>query len=372
MQAFLSALCCCTEAQGGVAVEIPQKSRAEIRKALCRFGIEPSEETLSFLERDTHNLTKFIDWVSESTGEKANDDMFKMIDADGNGKISAVELKRLLSDLNIGTLPEEVDEAMKLADDDADSMVDFQEFAKSKGLWAQVKLMLLVRRFRVQEEFDELAMEYNKLIHVWVPWYDEMLAVTVGALPTKPTTPVILELGCGTGNLSAAVLAALPGVTLHVVDDSKESLSLCRHRNRLNKQEVAYHQQDFMDLDFGAASLDHVVTTISLHHLEETCRKVLFTRTYKWLKPGGSLVYTDIFRGGDQEEDNRFCEDWKTASYAKGATDEQWSRFMEHDRKQDKHSSMAVVTGWLRKIGFVNIEVTWSRSLWATVVARKA
>ncbi|NEQ36885.1 MAG: class I SAM-dependent methyltransferase [Okeania sp. SIO3I5] len=70
----------------------------------------------------------------------------------------------------------------------------------------------------VKKAFDSVAMQYDKLIRLWVPWYDELTQITINNLACKTNSPCILDLGCGTGNLSSAILDRYPKAKIHVVD----------------------------------------------------------------------------------------------------------------------------------------------------------
>jgi calmodulin len=62
---------------------------------------------------------------------------FKVFDADGNGTISKVELKRVMDMLGEKLNDAQIDEMMKEADINGDGEIDFGEFKKmmaSKGL----------------------------------------------------------------------------------------------------------------------------------------------------------------------------------------------------------------------------------------------
>src|SRR6267378_637022 len=56
--------------------------------------------------------------------------------------------------------------------------------------------------------FGSMAESYDSLIHRAVPRYDEMIARLLDYLPGSPRR--VLELGCGTGNLSLRLAKTFP------------------------------------------------------------------------------------------------------------------------------------------------------------------
>ncbi len=364
-------------------------SQDEIANVLRSLGMSPSDEDIAsiFMHTDSDlsnsiEFSEFAQWMAEKVDVTCQEDLqeiFRLIDLDGSGAISTDELRRLLESLKIDRNDEEIEALMQQADVDGNGLIEYNEFARSEGLWRRIKLTLgVTRSFYVQAEFDSLAREYNQLIRLWVPWYDESLGITVDSLPSEPSAPHILELGGGTGNLSAAVLERYPEATLHVVDSSSKMIGFCKHRFAKNEAElpaerVHLYEQDFMSLDFSEATFDHVISQFSLHHLAGDSRKQLFQKVHKWLKPGGIFSYSGNFHGINNELTKRYYAQWKKGCYELGATDEQWSHFIDHVQRYDVMDiPIMVIVDWLREIGFVDLDITWRRVLCANLIARKA
>ena len=83
----------------------------------------------------------------------------------------------------------------------------------------------------VTRHLDLDAHSYDVQIRRPIPYYDDMLATGVellGAL--APASGHVLDLGGGTGALSAAVLEGLAGVRVTVLDVDPDMLSEARRR----------------------------------------------------------------------------------------------------------------------------------------------
>lgn len=357
-------------------------SRDEISNLLRSLNINLNDRDLDsiFISIDKSsinaiNFSSFSRWIAEKVDIKSDKkllDIFNLIDVDGSGSISTAEIRELLDALNIDILDNEIEAMVQSSDLDGNGFIDYDEFVKSEGLWTRLKLTLgTIRSFYTQAEFDSLAREYNRLIRLWVPWYDEIIGITIDNLPAQPSNPSVLDLGGGTGNLSAAVLERYPQAEVHIVDFSSKTIDFCQQRFA-NNDRLRLYERDLMTLDFGEATFDSVISNITLHHLEDASKKQLLQNVHKWLKPGGTLSYSDIFRGINNNVHDRYNAQWKTACYELGATDEQWNHFWDHDRRYDRHIPILAVVNWLREIGFTDIDIVWRRSLWANIVARKA
>lgn len=82
--------------------------------------------TIDFKEFISLMATKMKDSDSEQELKEA----FKVFDKDGNGYISAAELRHVMTNLGEKLTDEEVDEMIKEADTDGDGQVNYDEFVK--------------------------------------------------------------------------------------------------------------------------------------------------------------------------------------------------------------------------------------------------
>lgn len=82
----------------------------------------------------TIDFKEFLGLMSRQTKERDSQEelkeAFKVFDKDGNGFISAAELRHVMTSLGEKLTDEEVDAMMKEADADGDGQVDYDEFAK--------------------------------------------------------------------------------------------------------------------------------------------------------------------------------------------------------------------------------------------------
>lgn len=76
-----------------------------------------------FLTMSTRNM-------KEADSEEEMIEAFRVFDKDGNGSISASELRQIMANLGQKLTDEEVDEMIREADMDGDGQIDYQEFVK--------------------------------------------------------------------------------------------------------------------------------------------------------------------------------------------------------------------------------------------------
>lgn len=106
----------------------------------------------------------------------------------------------------------------------------------------------------------------------------------------------ILEIGCGTGNLTTRVKHAHPAAEVIGSDPDPRALRLAQRKaDRLSgiRFERGYAQQ----LPYADGEFDRVLSSMMLHHLDDEAKPAAAGEIFRVLRPGGRLHLADI--GGD-------------------------------------------------------------------------
>ncbi len=141
--------------------------------------------------------------------------------------------------------------------------------------------------------------DFDSGIRRLLPKYDEMLDVLVGCIASANNR--ILELGCGTGELSLKILERYPSAEIIAVDYSPRMLDFARA-----KIESAGYAARWtgIELDFGEwANNSNVlglgdkfnsgISSLAIHHLEDEMKLKLFGRIRESLNAGGCFWNAD-------------------------------------------------------------------------------
>jgi ubiquinone/menaquinone biosynthesis C-methylase UbiE len=112
----------------------------------------------------------------------------------------------------------------------------------------------------VARAYDAQATGYDR--H-WSGYVARSMALTLAALPALASGSRVLDVGCGTGQLLAALRARDRSLTLTGVDVSEGMLA--KARERLGP-DVDLHRAPAECLPFGDGAFDVVVTVSSLHY----------------------------------------------------------------------------------------------------------
>lgn len=106
----------------------------------------------------------------------------------------------------------------------------------------------------------------------------------------------ILDLGCGAGNFTLRVLQEVRPLDCHLVDLSRPMLDRAKRRiQTAGVESITMYQTDLRQLNLPDASVDCILAAAVLHHLRDECDwAAVFSRLYRWLKPGGRLYVADL------------------------------------------------------------------------------
>ncbi|MFJ8958024.1 class I SAM-dependent methyltransferase [Lentzea sp. NPDC102401] len=139
-----------------------------------------------------------------------------------------------------------------------------------------------MNKLEVPAKFDRAARGYDFLVGL-NPGYHQALRRSARALGLRPGMRV-LDLGCGTGASTAALVAAAPGVDIVAVDASAGMIE--RAREKRWPATVRFVHGRAEDVDEGP--FDAVFAAYLVRNLPEP--DATLSRIRDTLKPGGTLV----------------------------------------------------------------------------------
>jgi tRNA (cmo5U34)-methyltransferase len=223
----------------------------------------------------------------------------------------------------------------------------------------------------VRRHLDVVAESYDVQIRRFIPYYDEMIATGVELLAAlAPADGHVLDLGGGTGALSAAVLDGLPGVRLTVLDVDADMLGEARRRLVRFADRVSFDEGSFLE---PLPAADAVVASLALHHVHDLQSKTaLYGAIHDALPLGGVLLNLDAAVTEDVRL-NRLVFDRMAARMGDhGITDAEARRHFAAWTEEDRYFPLDTELGALREAGFDEVECFWRRGLCAVTCGLRA
>lgn len=104
----------------------------------------------------------------------------------------------------------------------------------------------------------------------------------------------VVDVGCGTGNLSFAVLAAQPAARVTGLDPDGAALRRAARKARRRKVPLTLVQGYADRLPAEDGALDHVVSALAVHHLDDSSRAAFARDAFRALRPGSRITIADF------------------------------------------------------------------------------
>jgi tRNA (cmo5U34)-methyltransferase len=210
--------------------------------------------------------------------------------------------------------------------------------------------------------FDRQAGDYDAPRRRLIPPFDAFYGTAVAAIGAPRR---VLDLGAGTGLLSAFVRAAHPQAALTLTDAAPAMLE--RARERLGDDGVDYVVADLAG-PLPPWEWDAVVSALAIHHLDDGGKRDLFARVRAALVPGGAFVNAEQVAGPTPAFDARYAAWHEREARAAGSGDAEWAG-AEERMAYDRCASVEAQLAWLREAGFADADCLFKDHRFAVLVA---
>lgn len=215
--------------------------------------------------------------------------------------------------------------------------------------------------------YDRWSSGYDAQRRQLIPAFDGFYGAAVEAAAAGRSGRVrVLDLGAGTGLLSAAVADALPQADLVLLDEAPGMLAQARERLAGLGDRVTCVEASMQDA-WPDGGYDVIVSSLAIHHLDDAGKAELARRAFAALRPGGVFVNAEQIAGATPATDRVNVERWYRQIAALGITPEQR---VEADARMalDRPASVEAQLGWLRDAGFAAADCVFKHWRFAVLV----
>jgi tRNA (cmo5U34)-methyltransferase len=228
--------------------------------------------------------------------------------------------------------------------------------------------------------YDDHSKAYDEYQLAVVPCYVDMLDLVARTcrryLGNKPK---ILDLGCGTGNASVALLKRYPpqGVSIFLIDGSKHMVEIAREKVNLASpgsvigSRVADFSVDGWDEGLSSEGFDAVISTLVLEHLPFESYKKVLDSCYRLLKPGGWLIAVEGYEEEDSDMQQWFNEEMEQRRQKLNPRMSDFIAGLREQKEVHYYCSKGQKMDWWREAGFQQVNVLWQYLCIALMVGRK-
>jgi tRNA (cmo5U34)-methyltransferase len=211
-----------------------------------------------------------------------------------------------------------------------------------------------------------LAGAYLEGVRAAIPLAAEQIDVML-RLVTACGEPLarFLDVGCGDGVLSAALLGRFPNARAVLADFSAPMLEAARKRFAGSPAEVRFVDADYGDASWSRkvehdAPYDAVVSGFSIHHQPDPRKREIYAEIFRLLRPGGVFVHVEHVASASlwvaAANSELFID--SLHRHHRGKTraevaEEYWNR---PDKAANILAPVETQCQWLRDIGFSDVD----------------
>jgi tRNA (cmo5U34)-methyltransferase len=190
-----------------------------------------------------------------------------------------------------------------------------------------------------------------------IPYRGEGERTLLECLP--PSIGRVLDLGSGDGRLLALVRLARPGIEAVAIDFSETMLERLRERFAGDPR-VSVVPHDLSE-PLPATSLgrfDAIVSSFAIHHVTHPRKRELYAEIFSLLSPGGVFLNLEHVASATTALHHKFLASMNTAP--------------EDEDPSNKLLDVETQLGWMRTIGFVDVDCLWKWRELALLAATRA
>ena len=206
----------------------------------------------------------------------------------------------------------------------------------------------------LKSKFDRGAKKYDGQRHQIIPNLDQMYSIMTELASCKIPGPKILDLGAGTGLLTNYMLKKYSRGHFTLLDISDEMLNIARERFKGNPN-FKFINGDYLEADF-VEKYDIVISSLSIHHLKDHSKRIIYSKIYESLNIGGIFLNLDQVYAPSLENEDIYQRNWfekiELKSLSLSEKEIIFDR-MKHDRPATLENNLK----WLKSCGFTNVDV---------------
>lgn len=208
----------------------------------------------------------------------------------------------------------------------------------------------------IDDAFNKSVDYYDTWIRKALPCYDELFSVATDCIPFAFERELdVLDLGAGTGLFSWLILQSYPNARFTLVDIADKMLAIAKKRFADSERQFSFITGDYRKV-LPKSPSDLIISSLSMHHLNDDEKQQLFKKIYTNLKPGGAFINVDQIKAPSDYFHELYWSTWLKKVRQTGASEQQIQESIQRRKEFDKDSTLEDQLNWLRNAGFERVD----------------
>jgi tRNA (cmo5U34)-methyltransferase len=224
---------------------------------------------------------------------------------------------------------------------------------------------------QIEQTFDDASTSYDQIFPRVILRYREIHEVMLYFLTSLGRDFIdIVELGVGTGELTAEVLRRFPEAGVEAIDLSAKMLEVAGQKLLPYKDRVNLIHSDFGTYEF-MREYDLAISSMALHHLPDKDKLKLMKSIHRSLKEEGVFLFGDLIQSPSSYLDKKFFRIWKNYLRFNGLSRDEIETRVKGHLNNDLPATLPEILHWMKEAGFRDVDCLWKYFNHAVVVGIK-
>jgi tRNA (cmo5U34)-methyltransferase len=222
---------------------------------------------------------------------------------------------------------------------------------------------------KIKDRFNLVAQKYDEQRRFFIPCFDDYYQTSILFLSKiRPDFKTILDLGAGTGLLTKYLYEKFPNAKYTLVDASEQMIDIAKQRFE-NMDNFSFVISDYSK-ELPSNQFDLITSALSIHHLENDSKSVLYSNIYNNLPDNGCFINLDQFNAASDLLNNYYNQYWYDYIGQSAILEKErdlWLQRRELDRENTIEESVVL----LKQLGFKHVECIYRYMKFGVILAIK-